>query len=149
MADKESELEKILASALHLVGRAESCILSSLASDGYPAMRAMLAPRERTGMKSLIFTTNASSLHVNELQIDPRGCVYFYDPKLFQGLLLRGTVEISDAKEMRERIWRDGDEVYYPLGITDPDYTTMTFTATHGRWYENFIKVDFYLEETI
>lgn len=149
MADKETELEKILASASLLVGRAETCVLSSLALDGYPAMRAMLAPRERTGMKQLIFSTNTSSLHVDEFHVDPRGCVYFYDPKLFQGLLLRGTVEIDDTKEMRERIWRDGDEVYYPLGVTDPDYTTMTFTATQGRWYENFIKVDFYLEETL
>ena len=27
-------------------------------------------------------------------------------------------------------IWRDGDEQYYPGGVTDPNYCVLKFTAT-------------------
>jgi general stress protein 26 len=28
--------------------------------------------------------------------------------------------------------------MYYPLGVTDPDYCVLKFTAENGRMYENF-----------
>lgn len=46
----------------------------------------------------------------------------------------------SDSKEM---IWRDGDTMYYPLGITDPDYCVLKFTAHSGRFYSNFKSENF------
>ena len=35
-------------------------------------------------------------------------------------------------------IWREGDTMYYPLGVTDPDYCVLKFAATGGRYYSNF-----------
>lgn len=105
-------------------------------------MRAMLQPRERDGMNQLIFSTNTSSQHVREYRDNPAAAVYFYDPQLFQGLLLRGKMLVADDQLMRNRIWRDGDEVYYKLGPTDPDCCAMLFTAHGGRWYENLEKHD-------
>ena len=46
----------------------------------------------------------------------------------------------ADAKKM---IWRDGDTMYYPGGVTDPDYCVLKFTAQSGRYYANFKSEDF------
>ena len=35
-------------------------------------------------------------------------------------------------------IWRDGDTMYYPLGVTDPDYCVLKFTSNTMRTYNNF-----------
>ena len=36
---------------------------------------------------------------------------------------------LTDAKS-KEMIWREGDEQYYPGGVTDPNYCVLKFTAT-------------------
>lgn len=33
--------------------------------------------------------------------------------------------------------------MYYPGGVTDPDYCVMRFTAVSGRFYSNFHSEDF------
>lgn len=35
-------------------------------------------------------------------------------------------------------IWKEGDEMYYPQGVSDPDYCVLKFTAHEGRYYSNF-----------
>ncbi len=52
--------------------------------------------------------------------------------------MLRGRMEILTDAESRELVWRDGDEQYYPAGVTDPDYCVLRFTAGDGRYYSNF-----------
>ena len=43
-------------------------------------------------------------------------------------------------------IWNDGDELYYPKGVTDPDYCVLKFTAQDGRYYSNLKSVNFKVE---
>ena len=33
--------------------------------------------------------------------------------------------------------------MYYPEGVTDPDYCVLRFTAETGRYYSNFNSEDF------
>jgi general stress protein 26 len=33
--------------------------------------------------------------------------------------------------------------MYYPGGVTDPDYCVLKFTAVKGRYYANFKSEDF------
>ena len=40
-------------------------------------------------------------------------------------------------------IWRDGDTMYYPGGVTDPDYCVLKFKAQSGRYYAKFKSEDF------
>lgn len=142
-------MERVLVKALALLDRAETCILGSIDRNGYPAMRAMLQPRKRTGMKQILFSTNTSSRHIEEYRNNPLASVYFYDPQLFQGLLLRGRMEVSTDQMLRDGIWREGDEMYYKLGPTDPDYAVMLFTADNGRWYEDMKSYDIKSNELI
>ena len=129
--------------ALALMARSDICVVSSIDANGFPATRAMLNRRDYTGMKQIYFSTNTSSQHVMEYRDNPAASVYFHDPQLFQGLLLRGRMEVSTDQQLKNNLWRDGDNIYYQLGPTDPDYCVMLFTASNGRWYEDLGKHDF------
>lgn len=52
-------------------------------------------------------------------------------------------MEVLEAPEAKERIWQDGDTIYYKEGVTDPDYCVLKFTAVKGRYYSNFKSVNF------
>jgi general stress protein 26 len=43
----------------------------------------------------------------------------------------------------KDMIWREGYDRYYKLGVTDPDYYVLHFTAESGRFYENSGSTDF------
>ena len=47
---------------------------------------------------------------------------------------------------MEEMIWHNGDEQYYPGGVTDPNYCVLKFTATDGRFYSDFYPRSFVIE---
>lgn len=54
-----------------------------------------------------------------------------------------GTMEVLTDAESKELIWKEGDTIYYSLGVTDPDYCVLKFTATKGRYYHNYKSEDF------
>ncbi len=51
----------------------------------------------------------------------------FCGPPVFRWLSLTGTVEVLETPEARERIWREGDEQYYP-----PKASQIRITASYG-----------------
>ena len=63
----------------------------------------------------------------------------------FKGMMLRGTMEVLTDAESKEMIWREGDEQYYPEGVTDPNYCVLKFTAIDGRFYSDFYPRSFVL----
>lgn len=127
----------------NLVDKAKPAILSYVDSEGYPVSRAMLPPREREGIRTFWFTTNTSSNKVACFRKNPQASIYFVDQRFFRGVCLCGTVEVLESPEAKERIWREGDTMYYPEGVTDPDYCVLKFTAVKGRYYSNFKSEDF------
>jgi general stress protein 26 len=82
-------------------------------------------------------------MRVKQYRKNPKASIYFYDSRFFRGLMLRGIMEVLQDQPTKDRIWRDGDTVYYSLGVTDPDYCVLKFTAENGRMYENFKSYDF------
>ena len=112
--------------------------ISSVDDEGYPCTKAMLAPREREGVKVFYFTTNTFSLRVVHYRANPKASVYFCDGERFRALMLRGTMEVLTDAESKARIWRDGDTEYYPLGVSDPNYCVLRFTATDGCFYSGY-----------
>lgn len=57
--------------------------------------------------------------------------------------MLLGSMEVLEDRIYKEMIWREGDTMYYPEGVTDPDYCVLRFTATQGRFYSNFNSENF------
>lgn len=126
-----------------MIDKGGTSFISYIDSEGYPVTRAMLSPREREGIKTLYFTTNTSSNKVQCFRKNSKASVYFIDKRFFRGVSLAGTMEVLETAEAKERIWREGDDMYYPKGVTDPDYCVLKFTAVSGRYYSNFKSEDF------
>ena len=126
-----------------MADKAKVVYLSYIDSRGFPTTRAMLAPREREGIRVFWFSTNTSSQKVAAFRRNPKGSIYFVDRLFFRGASLSGTVEVLEDPESKERLWRRGDTMYYPRGVTDPDYCVLKFTAERGRYYSHFKSVDF------
>ena len=122
----------------NLIDKAGVSIISSVDEDGFPNSKAMLPPRKREGIKHIFFTTNTSSMRVKQYTKNPKACVYFFDKRFYRGVMLRGTMKVLRDSASRQSIWKDGDEMYYPKGVTDPDYCVLRFTAQNGRYYSNF-----------
>jgi len=122
----------------NLIDKAGVSIISSVDEDGFPNSKAMLPPRKREGIKHIFFTTNTSSMRVKQYIDNPKACVYFFDKRFFKGVMLRGVMEVLKDSASKKMIWKAGDEMYYPKGVTDPDYCVLRFTAQNGRYYSNF-----------
>lgn len=127
----------------NLIKNARNSIVTSVDRNGCPHTKALLAPRKTESIKSLYFSTNYSSQKVSMYLENPKACVYFFDGAAFKGLLLTGTMEVMQDAATRVMVWHDGDELYYPIGVSDPDYCVLKFTAQHGRYYSNFKSEDF------
>ncbi|MDR2036096.1 MAG: pyridoxamine 5'-phosphate oxidase family protein [Coriobacteriales bacterium] len=125
-----------------LIDRQKTTLVSSVDEQGFPNTKAMLSPRKREGIKVFYFSTNTSSLRVAQFRKNPKACLYFYDRRFFRGILLRGTMEVLEDAKTKKMIWEKGDTLYYPEGLTDPDYCVLRFTAKSGRFYSNFKSTD-------
>jgi len=127
----------------NLIEKQSTAFISSVDEEGFPNTKAMLPPRKREGIKTFYFTTNTSSMRVSQYRENPRACLYFCDKRFFRGVMLKGMMEVLENSDAKEMIWREGDTMYYPEGVTDPDYCVLRFTADKGRYYSNFKSENF------
>ena len=126
-----------------IIDKSGTAMIGSVDGEGFPNMKAMLPPRKREGISEFYFTTNTSSMRVKQYLENPKASIYFYDKRFYRGVMLKGTMEVLNNSKSKEEIWREGDEIYYPLGVTDSDYCVLKFTAQSGRYYSNFRSEDF------
>jgi len=122
----------------NLIDKQSVSFIASIDGSGFPNMKAMLPPRKREGIREFWFTTNTSSMRAVQYRTNPNACIYFCDKRFFRGVQLIGVMEVLTDPESKEMIWREGDTMYYPGGVTDPDYCVLKFTAHSGRYYSNF-----------
>nr|WP_313578102.1 pyridoxamine 5'-phosphate oxidase family protein [Lacrimispora sp.] len=130
----------------NLIDKQGVSFISSLDDEGFPNTKAMLPPRKRVGIKTFYFTTNTSSMRVKQFRSNPKACIYFCDKRFFRGVMLKGTMEVLEDAASKEMIWQEGDTLYYPKGITDPDYCVLKFIAQTGRYYANFSSENFMID---
>lgn len=126
-----------------IIDKSGTAMIGSVDGEGFPNMKAMLPPRKREGISEFYFTTNTSSMRVKQYLENPKASIYFYDKRFYRGVMLKGTMEVLTDSKSKEEICREGDEIYYPLGVTDSDYCVLKFTAQSGRYYSNFRSEDF------
>lgn len=122
--------------------------ICSVDEEGFPNVKAMLKPRKIDGLRAFYFSTNTSSMRVKQYMRNPNASIYFYHKGLirYTGVMLKGKMEVLTAPETKEMIWRKGDTMYYPGGVTDPDYCVLRFTAESGRYYCDLKTESFTLE---
>jgi len=151
--------KEIREASLTLLESADAAYFTTIDEQGYPQTRCMFNLRNRVKFPKLIemfephagdfmilFTTNTSSDKIAHIKMNPAVCVYYCKPDDFHGLMLSGTIElVSDAK-IKERLWHDGWERYYPTGPHDPDHTVLKLLPTKAKgWYKGR-KVEFKFE---
>ncbi|MEM5817547.1 MAG: pyridoxamine 5'-phosphate oxidase family protein [Desulfitobacterium hafniense] len=127
----------------NLIDKQNVSFIGSVDEEGFPNLKAMLPPRKRDELKTFYFTTNTSSKHVAQYRENPKACIYFCDKRFFRGVMLKGVMEVLEDAASKEMIWQEGDTMYYPQGVADPDYCVLKFTANTGRYYANFSSEDF------
>ncbi len=122
--------------------------IASVDGAGFPNLKAMLPPRKTEGLHTFYFSTNTSSMRVRQYRENPRACIYFYCkvPFKYQGVMLIGTMEVLEDDVTKRAMWQPGDKIYYPKGVTDPDYCILKFTAVSGRYYCNLKTESFEIE---
>jgi general stress protein 26 len=57
--------------------------------------------------------------------------------------MLLGEIEILSDPKSRQRLWREACEMYYPLGVTDPDYSVLRFSAKSANYYHQLDNLTF------
>ncbi|AWI04793.1 pyridoxamine 5'-phosphate oxidase family protein [Clostridium drakei] len=127
----------------NLIDKSNLTIISYIDNEGFPISKAMLSPRQREGIKTFWFSTNTSSNKVKYFRENSKASIYFVNKRFFRGISLVGMVEILETPEAKEKLWQDGDTMYYKQGVTDSDYCVLKFTAKKGRYYSNFKSEDF------
>lgn len=130
-----------------IIEKQSVAFIASVDGDGFPNMKAMLAPRKREGIRTFYFISNTSSRRAAQYRTNPKASIYFCDRRFFRGVMLKGTMEVLEDSDSKEMLWQPGDTMYYPLGVTDPDYCVLRFTAQSGRYYSNFKSEDFEIQQ--
>jgi len=145
---KTDELKE---ACLELMETADGAYLSTIGADGYPHTRVVfnLRNREQFPEQAPLFaphrddlmiyiSTNTSSSKLREIKANPRVSVYYCDSKRFRAVMLAGKIEIVENPEVKEALWNEGWERYYPTGVGDSDYTVLRLFPTYATgWVES------------
>ena len=120
------------------IKKQKTAMISSIDREGFPNTKAMLAPRKIDG-RDFYFSTNTSSMKVEQYRADEKACVYFYKRGRFSytGVMLVGTMEVLTEQSVKDEIWQAGDRIFYQKGATDPDYCVLKFTVRKCRVYKD------------
>lgn len=121
------------------IAKQKTSFISSVDEKGFPVTRAMLSPRKIDG-NDIYFSTNTSSKKVKQYLANNKACIYFYKRGKFkfQGVTIKGTMQVYIDQETKNKIWRFGDKLFYKKGVTDPDYCVLKFTAEEAEYYCDF-----------
>ncbi len=65
------------AQIFQFISEQKTALIASVNGQGYPVIRAMLAPRKIDG-NEIYFTTNTSSNKIKQYLANNKACIYFY-----------------------------------------------------------------------
>lgn len=130
-----------------LIAKASAAVLTTMDNQGFPTSRAMLNlhnPRQYPGLSHLFedqeslelyFTTNRSSDKFAQIQANPRVAVYYFQKQSWHGFLCQGEMEEVKNQVLRDSIWQEGWEGYYPEGRESKDYIILRLRPSKIRHY--------------
>ena len=84
------------------ISEQKTAFIASVNEQGFPVIRAMLAPRKIDG-NEIYFTTNTSSNKIKQYTANNKACIYFYKRGKFkyQGVSIIGEMEICTDKSTK------------------------------------------------
>lgn len=114
--------------SLDVIEHSKIAYLSTVDERGFPNVKAMLN-LYHDDLHTFCFSTSTSSKRVKQILHNDKASIYFCDNEKFLGLMLIGNIIVSKDEILKKKLWFDGSELFYPLGITDPDYSVLKFTT--------------------
>lgn len=123
---------------ISFIKRQKTSILSSVDEFGYPWSRALIQPRHIDG-NILYFATYTSSNKVKHYKNNNKASIYFFEKgKNYQGVMIKGTMEIVTDYKIKEKLWLPFYFKFYKKGISDPEYSILRFKCEEANWFSNF-----------
>ncbi len=124
------------AQILQFISKQKTAFIASIDEQGYPVIRAMLAPRKIDG-NEIYFSTNTSSNKVKQFLANHKACIYFYKRGVikYQGVTILGEMQVCTDQATKDEIWHFSDKLIYKQGVTDPDYCVLKFKGTTAEYY--------------
>ena len=84
------------------------------------------------------FSTNTSSAKVKQIKKNPAVSAYYCKPNEYRGVMVGGIIKMITDQSIKEGLWEEGWERYYPEGVEDEDYTVLYLLPNHLRgWNQN------------
>ena len=132
------EKKELKQMCLKLMETADVMYLSTIDSDGFPQTRAMANLRnieQSPGMVEMFkshsedfliyIATGASSAKMEQIKANPKVSISFCNAGEVRGLMLAGSAEIITDQQLKEQLWQDDWEMYWPAGADDPEYAVV------------------------
>ncbi len=83
-------------------------------------------------------STNTSSDKARQLHRNPQISIHYCEPDGINDVMLGGEVTMTQDNIIRNALWQDGWEIYFPAGPEDPDYTVIILKPSRCRgWINN------------
>ncbi len=120
--------------------------VGSVDEKGFPQIKCMFAIKDED-VQVHYFSTNTSSRRVKQFRENPKASVYYCNKMFVKGALFTGTMEIMEDNKTKALFWNKNDKKYYPLGVTDPDYCILKFTAESVRYFHGGLNTTFSVDE--
>src|SRR5512133_3738477 len=92
-----------------LIEETEHVIVCSVDENGFPNAKAMFKT-EHEGLKTFLFSTNTSSMRVQQFLHNEKACIYFCGQSKINGLMLVGEMEVCADPALKAKLWSDGCE---------------------------------------
>jgi pyridoxamine 5'-phosphate oxidase len=126
--------EQVKKDIFKLVDESRDAVVCSIEEEGFPNAKAMFVAKHE-GIQTFWFSTNVSSARIKQWMENPKASIYFMNSDKIRGVMLTGHMQVCMDQETKDAFWKPGDEQYYSLGPTDPDYCMIKFTADKGNYW--------------
>lgn len=139
---------------IELIKKADAAYLTTIDSNGFPLTRAMFNLKNNKQFPKLVdfmakyddltlfFTTNTSSTKIKQIMNNPKVSVYYCDTEIYQGFMCQGEIEIVKDKLIKDALWFDEWNMYYPDGKDSKDYTILRLEPSYVKHYFNLRQSD-------
>lgn len=111
----------------NLINAQTVALLNTVDESGFPSARAM-SILSRNGIKEFYFTTNATSLKVEQIKKSGKTSLYFYDADTFRSVNLIGHTYITDNETEFE------NEPNFEV-LNEDNYLILHFIANKCRYF--------------
>lgn len=120
------------------VKKCDTAFISTLSLDGIPETRALSNEINKDiadGKIELYFTTFSNSPKMAQIEKNGAASAYYYNIKDMKSITLFGKMEVVKDKTLKDKIWHDEFQNFYPKGKDDELYGVIKFTPMSYKYY--------------